>query len=115
MFPSLQCEVREVDCHWGGTISLGVTSLSPRHACLVEKAQELKKRSYILCTECGRTCFYVGGKVGVFCPCQCVDDDLELCMHFCSIKSLNIQHTSFFVCKRLSTPHRRCVKCLVSL
>ena len=68
-----QCVVKEVDKSWSGTLSLGVTSISPRHACLVDKAQELKKRSYVLCTEHKVTCLYIGGKVCyIVSVCVCV-------------------------------------------
>ena len=91
----LQCEVKEVDSHWEGTLSLGVTSLSPRHACLVDKAQELKKRSYILCTEGGVTRFYVGGKVCVcVCVCSCIHGEYLL---ICIIFVLNINIALAFV------------------
>jgi hypothetical protein len=70
-----QCTVKELNSKWEGTLSVGVTSQLPRQACLVEKAQELKKRSYILCTEAGATCLYVGGKVYTMsctCTCMCI-------------------------------------------
>ena len=69
---SLQCIVKEVNRKWSGTISLGVTSISPRHACLVDKVQELKKRSYVICTEHRVTCLYIGGKVCCICVCDIV-------------------------------------------
>ena len=107
----LQCEVKEVDSHWEGTLSLGVTSLSPRHACLVDKAQELKKRSYILCTEGGVTRFYVGGKVCVcVCVCVCVHVyTVNICL---SVFVLNIDIALAFVAYKNSKHYNFIQLCL---